>query len=135
MAGDLAGRFDGVRVLVVEDDPDSSEMLCELLRLSGVECEAAPDAAMARHKLATLPWVPDVVISDIGLPGEDGYSLARWIRQRPPPPPPPPLIAFTALVDREATKAAGFYAHVVKPIQIEALFDALGAVLATKNTP
>ena len=124
--------LDGVRLLVVEDDTDSREMLCMLLERFGATCETAPDAATARAKL-TGAWLPDVVISDISLPDEDGYSLSRWVRERPSPLPPPPFIAFTAMSDRAATEAAGFVAHVMKPIDIPRLLEAIQAVLASKR--
>jgi CheY-like chemotaxis protein len=126
-------RLAGVRVLVVEDDADSREMLCELLSHLGAKCETAPDVATAREKLSMEGWVPDVVISDIGLPDEDGYALSRWVRGRPSPLPPPPLIAFTGTADREATLRAGFVAHVPKPVDIAKIVEAIEAVLAKKS--
>jgi CheY-like chemotaxis protein len=77
--------------------------------------------------------VPDVVISDIGLPDEDGYSLSRWVRGRASPVPPPPMIAVTAQGDRTATQAAGFVAHVTKPVDIPRLLQAVFQVLDSKR--
>jgi hypothetical protein len=61
-------QLEGVRVLVVEDDLDSCEMLCELLTMSGATYEIAPDVATAREKLSS-DWVPDIVIVTTGLLG------------------------------------------------------------------
>ncbi len=67
------------RVLVVDDDPAIREMLNEYLGANGFEVEAVGDGAAARAAVARD--VPDVVLLDVGLPGEDGLSLARWLRQ------------------------------------------------------
>jgi CheY-like chemotaxis protein len=120
-------RLDGVRILIVEDEPDSREMLCEMLELFGAECVTASDAAAARERLSES--TPDIVLSDIGLPGEDGYSLLRWILARPRP---PPVIAVSA-VEQLGARGAGFAAHVLKPIDLPHLLQA--ALAALKRAP
>jgi two-component system phosphate regulon response regulator OmpR len=67
------------RVLVVDDDPAIREMLHEYLGANGFDVEAVGDGAAARAAVARE--MPDVVLLDVGLPGEDGLSLARWLRQ------------------------------------------------------
>src|SRR4030095_8913931 len=70
----------GLRVLAVDDEPDTCELLRTLLARSGAEVRTAASAAEA---LATLEgWTPDILVSDIGMPGEDGYTLLRKIRAR-----------------------------------------------------
>lgn len=67
------------RILVVDDDPDICEMLLEFLGLHQFECRTAASADVARA--AITGYAPDLVLLDIGLPGEDGLSLARYIRE------------------------------------------------------
>jgi PAS domain S-box-containing protein len=117
------------RVLVVEDNDDAREMLCQLLRLLGHEAHAARDGVAG--VAAALALKPDVAFVDLGLPGLDGYEVARRIRAdaaggglR--------LIALTGYgrpEDRERARAAGYDAHVVKPLdpdRLAALLDGPG---------
>src|SRR5207253_583909 len=68
----------GLRVLVVDDEPDTCDVLEAVLREAGAEVRACESAAEALAELDT--WWPDVLLSDIGMPGEDGYSLIRRVR-------------------------------------------------------
>jgi CheY-like chemotaxis protein len=113
------------RVLIVEDNDGSREMLKMLLELDGFEVTAAengPDglAAFQRQR-------PDVALIDIGLPGIDGYQVARQIRGEPEND-GVRLVALTGYgrpEDHERVIAAGFDAHLVKPIQVEELYPLL----------
>ncbi len=103
-----------LRVLVVEDNPDTAESLAMLLRLYGHEVKTA-NAGPAGLQ-ATLSQIPDVVLLDLGLPGIDGYEVARRIREKTEK---PLLIAMTGYgqtEDRERSKVAGFEYHLVKPV-------------------
>src|ERR1700722_11254991 len=103
-----------LRVLVVEDNPDTAESLAMLLRLYGHEVKTA-NAGPAGLQ-ATLSQTPDVVLMDIGLPGIDGYEVARRIREKTDK---PLLIAMTGYgqtEDRERSKESGFEYHLVKPV-------------------
>ena len=103
-----------LRVLIVEDNPDTAESLAMLLRLYGHEVKTA-NAGPAGLQ-ATLSQNPDVVLLDIGLPGIDGYEVARRIREKTDK---PLLIAMTGYgqnEDRERSKEAGFKYHLVKPV-------------------
>jgi CheY-like chemotaxis protein len=65
-------RLDGSRVLVVDDEPDANESLSVLLSSLGAEVSVAASVAQALEILDR--WLPDVIVSDIGMPGEDGYA-------------------------------------------------------------
>jgi len=109
----------GLRVLVVEDDDDSREMLEELLSYEGAEVETAADAAAGLAAL--LQFKPNVMLSDIGLPGEDGYSLMRRCRRLQLAEARVPAIAVTAFCrsqDKAESRAAGFNDHVSKPLDL-----------------
>jgi signal transduction histidine kinase/CheY-like chemotaxis protein len=110
-------RLDGRRILVVDDDPDTSELLKTLLGTCGAEVRVAGSSAQAIEILDR--WIPDVLVSDIGLPGEDGYSLMRRVRSRlPAGGGNVPAVALTAHAreeDRLLALEAGFQRHVPKP--------------------
>jgi CheY-like chemotaxis protein len=111
-------RLYALRVLVVDDDPDALSLAKTILTASGAEvltCETAPAAfALFREKR------PDVLISDIEMPGEDGYSLIRKVRalsaEEGGKTPAIALTAYNRPQDRTRTVAAGFDMHVTKPI-------------------
>jgi CheY-like chemotaxis protein len=114
-----------LRVLLVDDNVDAMEMMGFLLTEMGYETITASDA----HTVVALAEAerPDVIVLDIGLPGIDGYQLARLIRANP-------ALAHTRLVahtgygspeDRQNARTAGFDAHLVKPAQLAALEAAL----------
>jgi PAS domain S-box-containing protein len=107
-------------ILVVEDNRDAAESLAMLLELHGHRVRTVGDAAAALDAAGERP--PDVALVDIGLPGMDGYELARRFRDLQSP--LPVLIALTGYGlerDRERATAAGFHAHLVKPVDFEAL--------------
>jgi signal transduction histidine kinase/ActR/RegA family two-component response regulator len=113
-ADDLAG----VRVLVVEDDQESRELLESMLGRLGAEVEAAASADEAMDSLQRR--TPDVLISDIEMPGENGYSLIRRIRSLPRERggavPAAALTAYARTEDRVAALTAGFQLHLSKPV-------------------
>ena len=107
----------GITVLIVEDNADSREMLCAMLRHAGLACHDAPDGLTALRLVDEV--LPDVVILDVGLPEMDGLEVARRIRANPRYG-DVRLIALTGYGqagDRAATKQAGFDYHLVKPVQ------------------
>src|SRR5687767_14267929 len=115
----------GTTVVVVEDNADSLEMLCSMLKLAGATCHSARDG---RSALALIDEVsPDVVILDVGLPHLDGLEVARRIRSNPRHA-GVRLIALTGYglaSDRQATAEAGFDHHLTKPVQPADLFSAI----------
>jgi signal transduction histidine kinase len=108
----------GVRVLVVDDEHDTREMVSVMLAQFGAEVLTAGSAAEAFDALAGSP--PDVLVSDIEMPGEDGYALIRRVRSLPPDgggtTPSVALTAHTRVEDRERALAEGFQFHVNKPV-------------------
>lgn len=115
----------GRRVLIVDDDPDSAWSLARLLERDGhtTATAGAADAALACY----ASFWPDVVVSDIGLPGMDGFGLAMEIRRRAWPE-PPLLIALTGYGDdttRRRAEVSGFRHHLLKPVRLDELRHAL----------
>ena len=118
----------GLRVLVVEDEPDTRELLLALFGASGAYAYAASSAAEAIELFHREK--PEVVVSDVGLRGEDGLDLVRRLRSLPGG--DIPVVALTAFArseDREYALAAGFDAHVTKPVAPERLLHVVAEVL------
>lgn len=115
----------GVRVLLVEDNEDSREMLKIIFEQHGLEITAvdSADAAMSAIKQAQ----PDILISDVGLPGEDGYALISKIRQLPPEQggaiPAVALTGYASLKDRLHAFDVGYQEHLSKPVDIDKLLE------------
>lgn len=107
----------GLRVLAVDDDPDTLDVVSELLTLRGAYVVMAPSAAAALEALRQFE--PDVLVSDIGMPDRDGYDLIRDIRglgRSPDELPAVAVTAFTSAEDRRRALAAGFQVHLSKPV-------------------
>ncbi len=126
----VSSRRDGSplpRVLVVDDNADGAAAVARLLAHRGHEVRTAADAEEALGLVDD--FVPDACVLDIGLPGMDGYELARRLRARPATA-DALLIALTGwgrAEDVAAAHAAGFDHHLVKPVRAKALFELLGA--------
>jgi signal transduction histidine kinase len=113
------------RILVVDDNVDGAELLAALLRLDGHLVALAFSGLEALERAQS--FLPDVALIDIGLPGLDGYEVARRLRDSTGHD-APQLIAVTGYgrdQDRERARAAGFDAHLVKPVEFPALQRAL----------
>jgi CheY-like chemotaxis protein len=124
--GVAAAPADGTsrRILVVEDNTDAREMLRHLLNLAGHEVHEAADGPTGLG--AALRVRPDIALVDVGLPGFDGYELARRVRGSAGP--PIYLVALTGYGqpdDRRRAVEAGFDAHLVKPVNPDALLAAI----------
>jgi PAS domain S-box-containing protein len=119
----------GIRILIVDDDDDARELIADVLLEAGADVTKASSAAQAYALLQTNP--PHILISDIGMPDEDGYSLLRRVRALPPQKGGDvPAIALTAYARPEDVRAAadaGFQLHIVKPVKPEALLGAISA--------
>jgi signal transduction histidine kinase/ActR/RegA family two-component response regulator len=124
-----------LRILVVEDNRDAAESLAALLDIWGHEVRTAYDGLAALRHAEGM--APDLILSDLGLPGMDGYELARQLRARP---------AFGRVVlvaltgygrdeDRRRAVEAGFDHHLVKPPDLSALLELIRRVAATGEQP
>ena len=114
------------RVLIIEDQPDARESLRMLLEFDGHDVAMARDGAEGLAKLASME--PDAALVDIGLPGIDGYEVARRARELPNRE-SILLIALSGYAqkeDREKSREAGFDLHLAKPVAYDALRQALG---------
>jgi CheY-like chemotaxis protein len=119
-------ELSGLRVLVVDDEADARELITTILSYAGAIVSGAASAAQALRILAETPI--DVMLSDIGMPGQDGYDLIRRVRQLPGRAARIPAAALTAFArdeDRALAVAAGYHQHVAKPIDP---IDLLGVV-------
>ncbi len=110
-----------VRLLLVEDNPDTLAMLAQALVLKGYEVEQAGSAEEALEKLGQA--TPQVILADIGLPGMDGHELLRRVREDVRLREIPALAVTGYGEERDVQKAkdAGFTGHFVKPVDVEAL--------------
>jgi signal transduction histidine kinase len=113
----------GVRVLIVDDDVDFLESLEVALRERGAVVKTATSVATALTALEE--WPPDVLLSDLGMPDEDGYALIRAVRGEGSMVPAIALTAYAADHDRERSLAAGYQRHVGKPADPVAIMQAI----------
>jgi CheY-like chemotaxis protein len=114
-----APSLDGVSVLVVDDDPDARHLISTLLEERGARVRAVGSSDEALEALEAER--PDVLVSDIEMPGQDGYALMRAIRALPPERggrvPAAALTAYARTEDRMQALLAGFHLHMPKPVQ------------------
>lgn len=114
-----ASSLRGARALVVDDDHDTREILSVMLSRYGAEVNTARSVAEAYELFRQ--WQPDILVSDIGMPVEDGYALIEKIRQLQPEDggetPAIALTAFAAVGDREKAIDSGFQLHISKPVE------------------
>jgi PAS domain S-box-containing protein len=111
--------LDGLKVLIVDDEPDTREMLKVMIERFGAEVKAGATSAEALDLLEQ--WRPNVIVSDIEMPGEDGYSLIKKIRALEPlrggAVPAVALTAYARAEDRMRALSAGYQMHVAKPAE------------------
>ena len=131
-----AQSLENVHVLLVEDDADSREMLEVFFKQFDMKVTAVENAGKALK--AVKQFQPDILISDVGLPGEDGYKLIRSIRELAPEKggeiPAVALTGYASLQDRSLAIEAGYQEHMAKPVDIDKLVELVKNLLA-KNTP
>ncbi len=108
-------RLDGLTVLVIDDEPDARQLVEAILRQHGANVHVADSAAEGRHKLALTK--PDVIVSDIGMPDEDGYAFIRKVRAGGGRTPAIALTAYATQQDAQRAFVAGFQKHVTKPVE------------------
>jgi CheY-like chemotaxis protein len=124
----------GVRLLVVDDEDDSREILGQILGDRGAQVHQASSASEAMLLLRSLR--PDLMVSDIAMPGRDGYDLVRELRSSGEPFAAMPAIALTAFAhaeDRQRSAEAGFDVHLAKPVDIEELTSAIHRLLSERS--
>src|SRR5207247_2116959 len=121
---DLANQvmLDGLRIVVVDDESETRELLTVILSSRGADVKTASSAS---EGLALIEnWRPTIIVSDIGMPHEDGYTFIRKVRQLNSRRSKLPAIALTAYAraeDRMRALAAGFQMHVPKPVEADEL--------------
>jgi signal transduction histidine kinase/CheY-like chemotaxis protein len=129
----VAQRLDGVRILVVDDDDRLRGALTTLLLRAGAIVEVADSAAEARRLLDRFG--PEVLLCDIAMPEEDGYTFVRKLRSDPKRGQLPALAltAYASELDRADSAAAGFDRHIAKPVEFEHLVASIEGVLAERR--
>ena len=127
LAGVDAKELADLVIMIVEDDVDGRTLLATLLELAGATVLSAGSAPEA---LAILERAqPDILVTDIGLPEEDGYSLLKKVRALPAEQggrvPAVALTGFASGEDRRLAESTGFQRHLSKPVKIEDLVSAV----------
>jgi len=118
-----ASALDGKTVLLVEDHADTLEALAMVLQHENAVVSSARSADEARSVLIRNP--PDVIISDISMPGESGFELIRGLRQRGVNTPAIALSGHIREEDQRAAREAGFNDYLAKPVDRPSLLDAI----------
>jgi PAS domain S-box-containing protein len=126
----LTKDLSGLRVLVVDDEPDTLEILSVMLNKSGASVRTATSSADALRTFGE--WRPNLLLSDLGMPGEDGYTLINRIRALAPErggnTPAAAITAHARDEDRAKVLAAGYQAHISKPVDPATLLSALAGL-------
>lgn len=119
-----------MKILVVDDEPDIRDLVSFILQEYGVQVTAVASAKEALRSLSES--IPDILISDIGMPEVDGYMLIRQVRQRSPEQggrvPAIALTAYAGEINQQQALAAGFQVHVSKPVDPEVLVEAIATL-------
>ena len=129
--GVSGGALDGLKILVVDDERDALELFSTVLAGAGAEARPAASAAEALGILAE--WTADVIVSDIEMPGQDGFALIRALRAGGSTTPAVAVTAYGRLEDRVRTLDAGFQMHIVKPVEPAELIAVIASL--TRRTP
>jgi CheY-like chemotaxis protein len=126
-------NLEGIAVLVVDDEEDAREAMAVLLGQAGARVISAPGALEALDVLDRER--PDVLLSDIAMPGEDGYALIRRVRARPAESggriPAAALTAYATLEDRAKAIRAGYDEHIPKPVDPARLIGVVAMLVGT----
>jgi signal transduction histidine kinase/DNA-binding response OmpR family regulator len=132
----------GLRILVVDDEADSRELVATILKRSGGEVRCSPSAADAIQTFKE--WQPDLLVSDLAMPNEDGFALLKKVRnlksKRARQIPAVALSAYASDEDRALSLAKGFQMHLTKPIEPDNLVTSIAAaagrdMVASENIP
>ena len=129
------GELGGLRVLVVDDEPDARELISIILQRHGAEVTTAASAREGLQQLGRLR--PAVLVSDIAMPDEDGYALIECVRQLTPEDgggtPAVALTAYAREEDRRRALACGYQAHLAKPVEPAQLVSAVAELARDSN--
>jgi PAS domain S-box-containing protein len=132
---DITDRLDELKILVVDDEADTRELLRQGLEYCGATVSVAGSAAEAVEAL--MAQIPDILISDIGMPAVDGYDLIRQVRRLPATDggkiPAIALTAYTRTEDRLQALRAGYDMHVPKPVELAELVAVAASVVRRKS--
>jgi signal transduction histidine kinase/CHASE3 domain sensor protein/ActR/RegA family two-component response regulator len=124
-----------VRILIVDDDFDACELFQKALTRSGAEVKTASSVAEALTLLKS--WKPEMLLSDIGMPGEDGFALIEKLRSLPAEQggsiPAASVTAYTREEDQQRAIAAGFDMHISKPVSVTELLSSVRALWTKRN--
>jgi CheY-like chemotaxis protein len=135
-AGEIAARsLDGLRVLVVEDDDDARALIRGVFEEARAVVVATHDVPSAIAQLDH--FAPQLLVSDLGIPGEDGYDLIRQIRTSGHPASTLPAIALTAFgrdQDRADALRAGYQQHVMKPVEPHHILEIAWELTGNRQT-
>jgi len=128
-------RLDGTRILAVDDEPDTSKLLKTMIEESGGEVTIATSADEALNVLARGKF--DLIVSDIGMPGKDGYQFIQEVRSRPTNRggtiPAVALTAYARTEDRLRALRAGYQMHVPKPIEYAELITVIASLVGRNH--
>ncbi len=126
------GVLSGVRVLIVDDDDDARAFARWVLAEAGADVREVASAIEALHALKEMH--PDVMLSDVRMPGEDGYSLIRRMRATGITTPAIALTAYCYPIERSMALEAGFDLHVGKPCPSDVLVTMIRKLAASRPT-
>jgi PAS domain S-box-containing protein len=118
----------GINILLVDDEADTLTLFRDALVGTGAHVRAVTSGPDALRELES--WQPDLLVTDLGLPGMDGYELVRAIRDKQPDLPAVAVSAYARPGDRASALAAGFVAHIAKPIDPPSLVRVLATTLS-----
>lgn len=124
-------RLGGRTILIVEDHDDARELIASVLETAGARVMAASTVPDAMDRATERR--PDLLVADIGLPGEDGYALLRRIRALYPGLPAIALTAYARPIDRDRALAAGFADYAVKPVEPSRLVEIVAAACGSRE--
>jgi CheY-like chemotaxis protein len=127
----------GLRILVVDDEADARDLLAIRLQQSGAEVVTASSVEAAMEILARGDALPDLIVSDIAMPGEDGYSVMRRVRALDPEQggriPAIAVTAYSRTKDLMRALATGFQAYLPKPVNAAELSHAITGLIGRFN--
>ena len=127
--------LDGLRVLLVDDEPEARQIISTVITRTGAEVRTCNSAHEALAKVSE--WKPDVILSDIAMPDQDGYTFIRQVRSLPRDKggdtPAAALTAYARDIDRRQALAAGYQMHIAKPIGASQLVTMIARLAGREN--